>query len=82
MTIYTARDDRYQVAVDSRLQGWQVQVSFWNGEDFEIRQDGYIIADSLYEAVSDSLVQAGLDWELADSYANDWGITAPDSDED
>ena len=82
MAIYNSTDDLYQVSVDNRLQGWQVQVSFWNGEDFETRYDAYAICESLHEAVIDAMMEAGIIWELAENYAADWGITPPNDEEE
>lgn len=79
--IYNTPDDLWQVSVDNRLQGWQVQVSFWNGDDFEIRYDAYAICESLHEAVIDAMMASGIDWEIADYQTAEWGITPPQSDE-
>jgi hypothetical protein len=78
MTIYNTKDDAWQVVVDNRLQGHQITVSFWNGDDFETRYDAYVIADSLYEGITDALQIAGMDWDTAEFQVNEWGITRPD----
>lgn len=80
--IYTSKDDLWQMCVDNRLQGWQVEVSFWNGSDFDLKTHAYIIADSLFEATFGALADANFDensieWQLAE-----WGIFMPDEDED
>lgn len=79
--IYNTPDDVWQITVDDRLQGWQVQISFWDGDDFETRYDAYAICESLHEAITDAMATVGIDWELADFYAAEWGITPPESDE-
>lgn len=82
--IYKTKDDIWQVSVESRLQGSQVQVSFWNSEesDFAVLYDCYVIAESLYEAITNALIETGFwDWDSADNQAEQWGISAPDSGE-
>lgn len=74
MAIYLTPNDKVQVYVDNRLQGWQVQVSFWTGEEFDVRYDSYVIADSLYEAVTGALTASGMGWEEADWHCAEWEI--------
>jgi hypothetical protein len=79
--IYKTKDDTYQVSVNPRPNGLEVQVSFWDGEDFIIKYEEFVIAESWYEAITDALVESGFDWETADRQANQWGITLPDIEE-
>ncbi len=79
--IYTTENDTYQVSVNPRPQGLEVQVSFWNGEDFITKYEQFVIADSWYEAITGALVESGFDSENADYQANKWGITPPDDQE-
>ncbi len=81
MAIYNTTDDAWQVSVDNRLQGWQVQVSAWDGENFDVRYDRYAICESLNEAVIDALTASGMDWETADWQTAEWGILAPSDDD-
>lgn len=81
MATYLTPNDKWQVYVDNRLQGWQVQVSVWTGEEFDVRYDAYVIADSLYEAVTGALTASGMDWETADWHCAEWGIEMPNDDE-
>jgi hypothetical protein len=80
---YATKNDEWQVTVNPRPNGLETQVSFWNGEDFEIRYEQFVIAESWYEAITDALVQSGWGWDTADyQVAQEWGITAPDDDEE
>lgn len=77
--IYNTKDDIWQVSVESRLQGWQICVSRWTGDDFETFSDCYAIAESLHEAITDALTETGFwDWDSADYQAEQWGIFAPE----
>ena len=81
--IYTANNDSLQVAVHHYpVDGVQVTVSIWNGDDFVTKFDKRVIADSLWEAMGSAMTQ-GLDieWEQADAQLADWGIFPPDDDE-
>lgn len=79
--IYSTPDNRYQMTVDNRLQGWGVQVSEWTGADFKIRFEKYVIAESLWEATYGALTSAGMDDGEADYQLAEWGICQP-TDED
>lgn len=78
---YNTANDAFQMTVEDRLQGWQVQVSYWNGEDFETRYDRYAIAESLWEACFTALCEAGFDSETADWQLAEWEIFPPIDDE-
>jgi hypothetical protein len=80
--IYTTKDGVWQATVNPRPQGLEIQVSFWDGDNFQIRYEQFTIAESWYEAITDALVQSGFDWEAADNQANKWGITPPNDEED
>ena len=79
--IYTTENSTYQVSVNPRPQGLEVQVSFWDGEDFQVKYEQFVIAESWYEAITDALVQSGFDWDTADYQVNKWGITPPNDEE-
>ena len=85
--IYEPIDD-YVLAVDTfGVQGWTVTITKWYedcdcDEEYEILYDRNVIADSLYEAVTDALCEVGVDFEVADSMATEWGIFAPEEDEE
>ena len=81
--IYTTENSDWQVSIDPRpIQGLGVQVSFWDGDDFQVRYEQFVIADSWYEAITDALVQSGYgDWETADYQVSQCGIFPPDDQE-
>lgn len=79
---YATKDDLYQVSVNPRPNGLEVQVSFWDGEDFQIRYEEFVIAESWFEAITDALVESGFDWDAAEQQVNQWGITLPDDEEE
>jgi hypothetical protein len=80
--IYKTKNDTYQVSVNPRPNGLEVQVSFWDGEDFIIKYEEFVIAESWYEAITDALVQSGFDWGTADWQTHKWGITPPEEEEE
>jgi len=80
--IYKTKNDTYQVSVNPRPNGLEVQVSFWDGEDFIIKYEEFVIAESWFEAITDALVQSGFDWDAAERQVNEWEITMPDDEED
>jgi hypothetical protein len=80
--IYSTKDDSWQVSIDPRVEGLGVQVSFWNGDDFDIYYEKFVIAESWYEAITDALCESGWDWDTADYQATEWGITPPNDEED
>jgi hypothetical protein len=80
--IYTAQNDIIQLTIDDRLQGWQIHVSRWDGDYFVTLFDRYMIYENLREAVTDALGVAVCDWDEAEAIADDWGIFAPDLDEE
>ena len=80
--IYNTANDAFQMTVEPRLQGWQVQVSYWNGNDFEIRYDRYAICESVFEACSGALMDSGFDWEDAEWQLAEWEIFPPIDDEE
>jgi hypothetical protein len=82
--IYTAQNDTLQVAVHRYpVDGVQVTVSIWNGNDFVTKFDKRVIADSLWEAMGSAMTQ-GLDieWEQADYQLAEWGIFPPEDDDE
>jgi cell wall assembly regulator SMI1 len=80
--IYTTKTSDWQVTVNPRPNGLETQVSFWNGEDFEIRYEKFVIAESWYEAITDALLESGFgDWASVEEQATQWGITPPDDEE-
>lgn len=80
--IYSTKSNDWQVTVNPRPNGLETQVSFWNGEDFEIRYESLVIADSWYEAITDALVESGWGWDTADFQVTQWGITPPTDEEE
>lgn len=80
--IYTTKDSNWQATVEPRPQGLDVQVSFWDGEDFQIRYEKLVIAESWFEAMTGALVESGFNWEAAKQQVNEWGITPPEEEED
>jgi hypothetical protein len=79
--IYTTENSTWQTTVNPRPQGLEVQVSFWDGEDFQVKYDKFVIAESWHEAITGALVESGWTWETADYQAHKWGITPPDDQE-
>ena len=79
--IYTTKDSVWQATVNPRPQGLDVQVSFWDGEDFIVKYEKFVIAESWYEAITGALVESGFDWEAADHQVNEWGITPPNEED-
>lgn len=82
MAIYTTSDDALQVTTESRLQGWQVQVSKWTGENFDVLYDRYAIVENYWEAVIGGLIESGIEAEEADWQMAEWGIFPPNEDEE
>jgi hypothetical protein len=80
--IYTTKDDNWQMTVRNRSQGWQVQVTQWDGDNFTEHYDAYVIADSLFEATFGALADSGFNGDFIESQLDDWGIFAPDEGED
>lgn len=64
------------------VDGVQVNVSTWDGDDYVTVYDTRVIADSLYEAVTGALCAAGVEWEQADYLVTSWGILAPVDEEE
>lgn len=79
---YTTEDSLWLVSLDPGSQTLGVQVSFWDGDDFQIRYDKRVIADSWHEAITGALVDSGFEWEAADYQVSSWGITPPDDEEE
>lgn len=82
MTIYTTPNDVWQMTVDNRLQGWQVEVSYWTGEEFVSQYDRYVIAESLFEATYGALADASFDEDSIEWQLAEWGIFAPEDEEE
>lgn len=80
--ILKTKDDVWQVSLDNRISGLDVQVSFWDGENLQTPYKMFVIADSWYEAITDALVQSGWSWESADYQVHTWGITPPDDEDE
>jgi hypothetical protein len=79
---YSTKDDNWQISIDTRPNGLDVQVSYWNGEDFITQYDKFVIAESRFEAITDALLESGFgDWESVEDQVNQWGIIAPDEDD-
>jgi hypothetical protein len=85
--LYEPIDD-YVLNVDAfGVQGWSVTITKWHpdcdcDDDYEVLYDRNVIADSLYEAVTDALCEVGVDFEVADVMAAEWDIFPPDDEED
>lgn len=81
MATYKATD--LVVTVDNRLQGWGVSVDRYDNTEqtWDTAYYSYMISESLREAVTDALVFAGIDWDTACDYADEWGIEYPDDEE-
>jgi hypothetical protein len=80
--IYSTKDDNWQVSIDTRANGLDVQVSYWNGEDFITRYDKFVIAENRFEAITDALLEAGFgEWASVEDQATEWGITPPNDEE-
>ena len=80
----TSKNDTLQVTVQQYpVDGVQVTVSIWDGEDFITKFDKRVIADSLWEAMGTAMVQ-GLDieWEQADAQLADWEVFPPEDDDE
>lgn len=80
--IHTTPDSTWQLTVESRLQGWQIQVSKWDGENFLTLYDAYAIVESVFEGAWIALSEAGfpendIEWQLAE-----WDIFAPEENEE
>lgn len=83
--IYRTDDNNLVLEVSGAMQGWRVTVMVWDNElnDYYTPLDRYMITDSLHEAVCWALTESyDLDWEQADFQAAEWGITAPEYDEE
>ena len=81
--IFSTKDDNWQVSIDTRPNGLDVQVSYWDGEDFITRYDKFIVAESRFEAITDALLEAGFgEWASVEDQATEWGITPPNDEED
>jgi hypothetical protein len=80
--ILKTKDDVWQVSIDNRISGLDVQVSFWDGENFHTPYKMFVIADSWFEAITDALTESGWDWVVAQEQVNDWGITPPDDEDE
>jgi hypothetical protein len=81
--IYTTKDDNWQVSIDTRPNGLDVQVSHWDGENFITRYEKFVIAESRFEAITDALLESGFgDWASVEDQATEWGITPPNDEED
>lgn len=85
--IYEPIDD-YILTVDNfGVQGWSITITKLYedcdcDEEYEVLYDRNVIADSLYEAVTDALCYVGVDFEIADAMANEWKIFTPEKDDD
>jgi hypothetical protein len=79
--IYSTKSDDWQVSVNPRPQGLDVQVSFWDGDNFQVRYEKFVIAESWYEAITDALTQSGWGWDTADYQVSQWGIFPPNDEE-
>jgi hypothetical protein len=80
--IYTTENSNWQVSIDNRVSGLDVQVSFWDGEDFITKYDFFVVAESLFEAITDALLASGFgDWDTVEEQATKWGITPPNDEE-
>ena len=80
--IYSTKDDNWQVSIDHRPNGLDVMVSYWDGEDFITRYNDFVIAESNFEAITDALMASGFgDWATVEDQVNEWGITAPDEED-
>jgi hypothetical protein len=80
MSIYTANKDSLQVAIHYYpMDGFQCTISQWDGDDFITLYDKRVIAESLYEGVSDALVASvpNVDYDDAYTLCADWGIFPP-----
>ncbi len=82
MAIYTTKNSIWQMTVDNRLQGWQVCVSYWTGEEFVTQYDRYVIADNLFEATFGALADSSYPEDRIESRLAEWGIFMPEEDED
>ena len=80
--IYTTKNNNWQATIDTRPNGLDVQVSYWDGEDFITRYDKFVIAESRFEAITDALLEAGFgNWASVEDQVNEWGITAPNEED-
>jgi hypothetical protein len=82
MTIYKDATNDWQLSVENRLQGWQIQVWRWTGDDFDTLYDAYAIVESLFEGAYTALSEAGFDEDSIEWQLAEWGILMPDEDED
>lgn len=82
MTTYKDASNDWQLHVDNRLQGWQIQVWRWTGDDFDTLYDAYAIVEGLFEGAYTALSEAGYPEDFIESQLGDWGIFMPDEDED
>jgi hypothetical protein len=82
MTIYSTPSHYWQMTVDNRLQGWQIQVSHWTGDDFDTLYDAYAIVESVFEGAFTALSEAGFDEDSIEYQLAEWGIFMPEEDEE
>lgn len=80
--IYSTKNNDWQVSVDTKPNGLDVQVSFWDGEDFIVKYDFFVIAESSFEAITDALLASGFgEWDAVQEQAEKWGIFPPNDEE-
>ena len=80
--IKTTPSHDWQLTVEPRLQGWQIQVSHWTGNDFETLYDAYAIVESVFEGAWTALAEAGYEEDFIEWQLGEWGIFMPEEEED
>ena len=81
MHTYTTFKDSWQLSVENRSQGWQLEVSRWTGEDFETLYAAYCIAESFFEAAFGALAKAGYPEDFIEWQLTEWEIFSPEDDD-
>ena len=84
MKSYTTKNDTNQVSVEQYpVDGFQLELSHWTGEEFEVLFNKRMIFYTLYEAVLQAFVETtDVDYWKAMEYADQMGIEPLFSDGD
>jgi len=83
---YMTEDKNISVSVHFYpVDGVQISVDLWDEEeeDYYTVVDSRYICDSFYEAMCSALFEGcDITWEQAESQCADWGIFAPENEEE
>lgn len=83
MTIYTSRNDTFQASIHHYpVDGFQLELSHWDGEEFNTLFDKRMVMYTVYEAILEAFTQNGVDYWKAQEYAEQMGIEPAFFDDD